>query len=82
MLTGGVERYEYNADGLVTDMIYSDGTRESYMYDEYQNKSGHTDTRGHTTQWEYDSLCNLLEGIRSDGTRIHRLDPTLPMVCK
>ncbi|MCC3378817.1 RHS repeat-associated core domain-containing protein [Paenibacillus farraposensis] len=70
--TGAVEKFEYNADDLVTDTIYSDGTRESFTYDAYQNKSSHTDTGGHTTQWVYDRYGSLLEEIRPDGTRTER----------
>ncbi|MHB0879520.1 RHS repeat-associated core domain-containing protein [Paenibacillus sp. SEL1] len=70
--TGVVENFEYNTDDLVTDTIYSDGTRESFTYDAHQNKSSHTDTMGHTTKWAYNIFGNLAEEIRPDGTRTER----------
>ncbi|MEY8746875.1 RHS repeat-associated core domain-containing protein [Bacillales bacterium AN1005] len=67
--TNVVEKYRYNTDYLVTDIIYQDGTQESFEYDAYQFKCAHTDTGGRTTRWEYDIHGQLLTEIAADGTQ-------------
>ncbi|MGW7158150.1 RHS repeat-associated core domain-containing protein [Paenibacillus taichungensis] len=67
--TNVVETYRYNTDYLVTDIVYQDGTRESFEYDTYQFKCAHTDTGGRTTRWEYDIHGQLLTEIAADGTQ-------------
>ncbi|WP_339278457.1 RHS repeat-associated core domain-containing protein [Paenibacillus sp. FSL W8-0426] len=64
-----VEKYRYNDDDLVTEIVYQDGTWESFEYDAYQFKCAHTDTGGRTTRWEYGIHGQLLTEIAADGTR-------------
>ena len=68
--TGVIRRYKYNREKLVTEKIYNDGTRESYTYDEYNNKNSETDKNGRITRYIYDNRCNLLETIYPDGYSI------------
>jgi RHS repeat-associated protein len=59
--TGNMEKYRYNNNGLLTEIIHSDGTKELITYDEYRNRASETDRKGETTFRVYDDRKNLLE---------------------
>lgn len=71
MRSSGVDKkYRYNRKNLVTERIYSDGTKIIWTYDEFDNKDSETDRNGNTKKWIYDDNGNVLEEIRPDNSRI------------
>lgn len=51
--------YTFNALGVTTNILYSDGSQESFVYDENLNITSFTDGRGYTTIYTYDANGNL-----------------------
>nr|WP_241395739.1 RHS repeat-associated core domain-containing protein [Clostridium beijerinckii] len=61
------EKIKYNRCGLVTHLIYEDGTTEEYKYDDYQNKIYIKDRNGFETHKVYDEFGNLLKETLPNG---------------
>lgn len=54
------KQYTYNNRGLVSKIIYSDGTSDSYLYDASGKLVEETNRVGATTKKQYDSNGNLI----------------------
>jgi len=54
---------QYNEEKLLTEIIYDDGTKEVYTYDEDKNRNSITDRNGRTRRFKYDERGNLIAEI-------------------
>lgn len=51
----GEKQYYYNEKNIVSMVVYPDGSRKFYDYDEKGNRVLETDQLGRNTRWEYDT---------------------------
>ncbi len=67
----GKTEYTYE-EGQLRQIIWSDGTQESFGYDEIGNVTSHTDAIGNVTTYSIDATGNVTEEIVTDlsGKRI------------
>ncbi|BCZ45186.1 hypothetical protein psyc5s11_12530 [Clostridium gelidum] len=63
------EKFRYNKDGLVTHLLYEDGSIEEYKYDDYQNKIYIKDRNNFETNKVYDEIGNLLKETLPNGLK-------------
>ncbi len=64
---GRQTRFEADAAGRVTRVIYPDGTSAAYAYDAEGNLVRATDETGLVTEYRYDGNSSLLEQVEPDG---------------
>ena len=66
--TGKATRYEYDARGNPSKVIYSDNTFEEFTHDAESNPTNRVDRAGRSTGFVYDALNRLVQTIYPDAT--------------
>jgi len=65
--TGVINRFKYNIQGLLTEIVYNDGTSDVFEYDKYGNRCSETDRNGRKTCRVIDRRGNILKEIYPNG---------------
>ncbi len=78
----GWKEYCYDERMAIRGIIYPDGSRKFYNYDERGNRVLETDQLGRNTRWEYDAWGHLVKETKPEGLEMEYLyDEAGDLVC-